>query len=68
MDKQGEFLTVLAAPNLSQAAVKTLNATVPGVGNRSCANALVNKEPTFISDVTAGSCSGNSHIHNTAAF
>lgn len=59
IDKQGEFLTVLAAPNLSKAAVKTLNATVPGVGNRSCANALVNKEPTFISDVTTDSCSGN---------
>ncbi len=51
MHQQDACLTVLAAPNLSKAAVEALNATVPGVGNGSCANTFANKEPTFVSDV-----------------
>ncbi len=51
LDDRGEYLTVLVAPSLSKSVVDAIDGTTLDCTNGSCANAVINKEPTFVCDV-----------------
>ena len=51
LSERREYLTVFVAPSLSKAVLDALNGTSLDVGNGSCASAIINEEPTFVSDV-----------------
>ena len=53
LDKGAKYMTVVAAPSLSQEAIDAFDGIVPHAGNGSCANAVMNKQPTFVNDVSS---------------
>jgi len=53
LDKGAHHMTVVAAPSLPQDAIEAFDGIVPLAGNGSCANAVMNQQPTFVNDVSS---------------